>query len=48
MENKAIFPSAEYLQALKDKLNSDERYSKIAQNWEGDMRLIVGARRVTS
>jgi putative sterol carrier protein len=41
MENKAIFPSAEYIQALKDKLNSDERYSKIAQNWEGDMRLIV-------
>ena len=31
------FPSAEWLQALKDKLNTDERYAKIASNWEGDL-----------
>lgn len=31
------FPSAEWLQALKDKLNSDERYAQVARNWEGDM-----------
>lgn len=32
-----IFPSAEWLEALKDKLNSDEKYARIAQNWEGDI-----------
>ncbi len=31
------FPSAEWLQSLMDKLNSDERYAQIARNWEGDM-----------
>lgn len=33
----AIFPSAEWLQGLEDKLNSDERYGEIARNWEGDL-----------
>jgi putative sterol carrier protein len=41
MDKKAIFPSAEYVEAIKEKLNTDERYAKIAQNWEGDMRLIL-------
>ena len=33
----AIFPSMEWLIALKDKLNSDENYKKIASKWEGDI-----------
>jgi len=37
----ADFPSPEWLQALKDKLNSDEKYSHTARNWEGDMRFIL-------
>jgi putative sterol carrier protein len=31
------FPSAEWLMALKDKLNSDEQYARIARKWEGDI-----------
>lgn len=37
----ATFPTAEWVQALMEKLNSDERYARIAQNWEGDMRFII-------
>ena len=37
----ADFPSTEWLQALKDKLNSDEKYSHTARNWEGDMRFVL-------
>lgn len=33
----AIFPSAEWLQGLEDKLNTDEHYNEIAKNWEGDL-----------
>lgn len=33
----AIFPSAEWLQGLEEKLNTDERYNEIAKNWEGDL-----------
>jgi putative sterol carrier protein len=33
----ATFPSAEWLGALCDKLNSDGRYRQIARNWEGDL-----------
>jgi putative sterol carrier protein len=32
-----IFPSAEWLKALEEKLNSDARYNAIAKNWEGDL-----------
>jgi putative sterol carrier protein len=32
-----VFPSLEWLQALSDKLNSDEHYAQIARNWEGDI-----------
>ncbi len=31
------FPSAAWLDALKEKLNSDEKYARIAKNWEGDI-----------
>jgi putative sterol carrier protein len=37
----ADFPSPEWLQALKDMLNSDEKYGHTARNWEGDMRFIL-------
>ena len=33
----AIFPSAEWVGDLKDKLNSDEKYAQVARNWEGDL-----------
>jgi putative sterol carrier protein len=33
----AKFPTPEWLQALVDKLNSDEKYAQIARNWEADM-----------
>ena len=31
------FPSAEWLKAFEDKLNSDEKYARIAKKWEGDI-----------
>ena len=31
------FPSSEWLEALKEKLNSDEKYAKVASKWEGDI-----------
>ncbi len=37
----ANFPSAEWMQAIKDKLNTDEKYAQIAHKWEGDVRLII-------
>lgn len=37
----AIFPSEEWLQELKAKLNSDARYSEIAKNWEGDLFFFI-------
>ncbi len=39
--DKAIFPSQEWIQATKDKFNTDEQYAQIAKNWEGDLRLIL-------
>ena len=32
-----LFPSEEWLLALKEKLNSDEKYAQIARKWEGDI-----------
>ena len=32
-----IFPSVEWVSALKDKLNTDEQYAHIARKWEGDI-----------
>jgi putative sterol carrier protein len=37
----AIFPSVEWLKALEEKLNSDERYGEIAKNWEGDLFFFI-------
>ena len=37
----AKFPSPMWLQTLFDKLNTDERYARIARNWEGDMCVAV-------
>jgi len=37
----AIFPSSEWLQGLKEKLNSDEKYAQIARKWEGDLVIVV-------
>ncbi len=37
----AKFPSAEWVQALMEKLNTDERYAQIARNWEGDLAFLV-------
>ena len=35
------FPSPEWLQKLKDKLNTDKHYAQIARNWEGDMLVLI-------
>lgn len=37
----AVFPSAEWLQSLEEKLNSDGRYAEIAKNWEGDLCFVI-------
>lgn len=31
------FPNDEWLHALMQKLNSDEKYAHVARNWEGDI-----------
>ncbi len=33
----AVFPSAQWLDALCDKLNKDARYNQVARQWEGDL-----------
>jgi len=33
----AIFPSAEWLSGLEQKINSDKRYADVAKTWEGDL-----------
>lgn len=37
----AIFPTDDWLQALRDKLNGDEKYAHIARKWEADLRVII-------
>ena len=32
-----VFPSADWLNLLVDKLNNDAHYNTIARNWEGDL-----------
>lgn len=39
------FPSAEWLQAFEEKLNSDEKYARVARNWEGDILFVIEADR---
>lgn len=36
-----MFPSAEWLEELKLKLNSDQKYAQIAKNWEGDLFFFI-------
>ena len=35
------FPSSEWLQGLKEKLNADEKYAQVAKNWEGDLLFFI-------
>lgn len=35
------FPSSEWLEALKEKLNSDEKYAETAHKWEGEIVFLV-------
>lgn len=37
----AVFPSAEWLNLLQEKLNTDARYAEIARNWEGDLIISI-------
>jgi putative sterol carrier protein len=37
----ARFPSQEWVQVLMDKLNTDQKYSQVARNWEGDILVLV-------
>ena len=35
------FPSAVWMDALIELLNSDERYAEVAKNWEGDIYVMI-------
>jgi putative sterol carrier protein len=37
----AQFPKDEWLFALIEKLNTDEKYAQVARNWEGDMIFVI-------
>jgi putative sterol carrier protein len=37
----AQFPSPDWLSSLKEKINNDQQYARVAQNWEGDMKFII-------
>ncbi len=37
----AKFPSIEWLNAFREKLNADEHYGQVASKWEGDMYFII-------
>ena len=37
----AQFPSAEWVETFKNKLNTDAQYAEIARNWEGDVFLTI-------
>lgn len=37
----ARFPSEDWLQGLKAKLNTDSRYAEIAKHWEGDLFFLI-------
>ncbi len=36
-----VYPSPEWLEELKKRVNSDEEYRKVAANWEGDYLVII-------
>ena len=35
------FPSETWLQALHEKLNTDEQYARMAAKWEGDLAFVI-------
>jgi len=35
------FPSAQWMEALIDVLNTDERYAQVAHKWEGDIFVVI-------
>jgi putative sterol carrier protein len=37
----ATFPNPEWIQALMDKLNTDQKYAQVAARWEGDIMVLV-------
>lgn len=37
----STFPTEEWVEAFKNKLNSDAQYAEIAKNWEGDVFIAV-------
>jgi putative sterol carrier protein len=37
----AKFPTDEWLEAIIDKLNTDDHYAQVAHKWEGDMLVLV-------
>ena len=37
----AKFPTPEWVIALMEKLNTDEKYAQVAHNWEGDMGFVI-------
>ncbi len=37
----ATFPEFSWFEALRDKLNQDENYNRIAQKWEGDFLFTI-------
>lgn len=37
----AVFPSEEWVKAVIDKLNTDDKYAQVAKNWEGDLRYVI-------
>jgi putative sterol carrier protein len=37
----SIFPSTQWLDELKEKLNNDEHYAQVAKNWEGDLFFFI-------
>jgi len=38
-----LFPSDEWIQAFKEKLNTDEKYAHVARKWEGDIMFQIEA-----
>ncbi|MGC8856760.1 MAG: SCP2 sterol-binding domain-containing protein [Anaerolineae bacterium] len=36
-----VFPSAEWLDLLQEKLNNDAHYGEVARNWEGDLVISI-------
>jgi putative sterol carrier protein len=41
MTRKALFPTPDWMIAIDEKLNTDERYAQIARKWEGDLRFVI-------